>query len=196
MSLLQVVATKYVLEGYSILDNNAASMLHVFDLRRILVTYYVKSIIYYTVRSPRLDEWLANQNIVDGLQPTLDRSFADLDRSSTSTSMRTTTTTCRASRGPVSAPSTSTGSSTAPGGAIRPWTAAGTRAWSRSAWRCRSWAGGRWERPPTAPCPASSSSCTGCTRSSRATSASRRSATSWSLTTWSCCAAWWRPASA
>ena len=73
------MATKYVLEGYSISDNNAASMLHVFDLRRILVTYYVKSIIYYAVRSARLDDWLNNHNIFDALQPTLERSFADLD---------------------------------------------------------------------------------------------------------------------
>ena len=73
------MATKYVLEGYSISDNNAASMLHVFDLRRILVTYYVKSIIYYTLRSPRLDDWLNNHNIFDALQSTLDRTFADLD---------------------------------------------------------------------------------------------------------------------
>ena len=75
----QVMATKYVIEGYSISDNNAASMLHVFDLRRILVTYYVKSIIYYTVRSPRLEDWLSNQNIIDALQPCMERSFADLD---------------------------------------------------------------------------------------------------------------------
>ncbi|XP_016100378.1 pecanex-like protein 3 [Sinocyclocheilus grahami] len=39
----EVAATKYVLEGYSISDNNAASMLQVFDLRKILITYYVKT---------------------------------------------------------------------------------------------------------------------------------------------------------
>jgi hypothetical protein len=38
----EVTATKYLLEGYSISDNNAASMLQVFDLRKILITYYVK----------------------------------------------------------------------------------------------------------------------------------------------------------
>lgn len=38
----EVVVTKYVLEGYSITDNSAASMLQVFELRRILTTYYVK----------------------------------------------------------------------------------------------------------------------------------------------------------
>lgn len=74
------MATKYVLEGYSISDNNAASMLHVFDLRRILVTYLVKSIIYYVSRSPRLEVWLSNLSIMEALQPMLsDRSFADLD---------------------------------------------------------------------------------------------------------------------
>jgi hypothetical protein len=74
------MATKYVLEGYSISDNNAASMLHVFDLRRILVTYYVKSVIYYVTRSPRLEDWLTNPSIVEALQSmSSDRSFADLD---------------------------------------------------------------------------------------------------------------------
>lgn len=38
----QVASTKYIIEGYSISDNSAASMLQVFDLRKILVTYYVK----------------------------------------------------------------------------------------------------------------------------------------------------------
>lgn len=38
----EVTAGKYVLEGYSIADNSAASMLQVFDFRKILITYYVK----------------------------------------------------------------------------------------------------------------------------------------------------------
>lgn len=38
----EVTSTKYIIEGYSISDNSAASMLQVFDLRKILVTYYVK----------------------------------------------------------------------------------------------------------------------------------------------------------
>lgn len=38
----EVTATKYVLEGYSISDNSAASMLQIFELRKILITYYVK----------------------------------------------------------------------------------------------------------------------------------------------------------
>jgi len=38
----EVTVTKYVLEGYSISDNSAVSMLQVFDLRKILITLYVK----------------------------------------------------------------------------------------------------------------------------------------------------------
>jgi len=38
----EVMVTTYILEGYSISDNNAASMLQVYDLRKALITYYVK----------------------------------------------------------------------------------------------------------------------------------------------------------
>ena len=37
-----VSAIKYVLEGYSISDNSAQSILQVFDLRKVLINYYVK----------------------------------------------------------------------------------------------------------------------------------------------------------
>ncbi|XP_062867121.1 pecanex-like protein 3 [Trichomycterus rosablanca] len=75
----EVAATKYVLEGYSISDNNAASMLQVFDLRKILITYYVKSIIYYVSRSPKLEEWLANETVLEALRPCLSATYVDSD---------------------------------------------------------------------------------------------------------------------
>ncbi|GAA6108832.1 pecanex-like protein 3 isoform X2 [Tachysurus ichikawai] len=75
----EVAATKYVLEGYSISDNNAASMLQVFDLRKILITYYVKSIIYYVSRSPKLEEWLSNETVQEALKPCLSASYVDSD---------------------------------------------------------------------------------------------------------------------
>ncbi|XP_055014030.1 pecanex-like protein 1 isoform X2 [Boleophthalmus pectinirostris] len=75
----EVLVTKYVLEGYSITDNSAASMLQVFDLRRILTTYYVKGIIYYVVESPKLEEWLANETMRDGLRGCTERNYVDLD---------------------------------------------------------------------------------------------------------------------
>ncbi|XP_048475671.1 pecanex-like protein 3 isoform X5 [Rhincodon typus] len=75
----EVAATKYVLEGYSISDNNAASMLQVFDLRKILITYYVKSIIYYVIRSPKLEEWVNNDAIQEALHACSSPSYADSD---------------------------------------------------------------------------------------------------------------------
>uniref|UniRef100_A0A8C0JBI8 Pecanex-like protein n=1 Tax=Chelonoidis abingdonii TaxID=106734 RepID=A0A8C0JBI8_CHEAB len=75
----EVAATKYVLEGYSISDNNAASMLQVFDLRKILITYYVKSIIYYVTCSSKLEEWLGNTVIQEALRPCMTPSYADSD---------------------------------------------------------------------------------------------------------------------
>ncbi|XP_036379450.1 pecanex-like protein 1 isoform X2 [Megalops cyprinoides] len=75
----EVAATKYVLEGYSISDNNAASMLQVFDLRKILITYYVKSIIYYVTRSAKLEEWLANEAVQEALRPCHAPTYADSD---------------------------------------------------------------------------------------------------------------------
>ncbi|CAB1333124.1 unnamed protein product [Coregonus sp. 'balchen'] len=75
----EVASTKYVLEGYSISDNNAASMLQVFDLRKILITYYVKSILYYVTHSPKLEEWLANEMVQEALRPCLGPAYVDSD---------------------------------------------------------------------------------------------------------------------
>ncbi|XP_069494698.1 pecanex-like protein 1 isoform X2 [Ambystoma mexicanum] len=75
----EVLVTKYVLEGYSITDNSAASMLQVFDLRKILTTYYVKGIIYYVTTSSKLEDWLANETMQDGLRPCSDRCYVDVD---------------------------------------------------------------------------------------------------------------------
>lgn len=39
----------------------------------------MQSIIYYAVRSPKLDEWLAIPSVQEALRATLERNFADLD---------------------------------------------------------------------------------------------------------------------
>ncbi|XP_057197782.1 pecanex-like protein 1 isoform X3 [Triplophysa rosa] len=75
----EVLVTKYALEGYSITDNSAASMLQVFDLRRILTTYYVKGIVYYVIASPKLEEWLANEVLLEGLKSCGEHNYVDLD---------------------------------------------------------------------------------------------------------------------
>uniref|UniRef100_A0A8D8UDQ6 Pecanex-like protein n=1 Tax=Cacopsylla melanoneura TaxID=428564 RepID=A0A8D8UDQ6_9HEMI len=75
----EVTTTKYVLEGYSISDIPAASMLQVFDFRKVLISYYVRSIIYYASKATKLEEWLNHPQILAALRGTLDRSFVDLD---------------------------------------------------------------------------------------------------------------------
>ncbi|KAH8294470.1 hypothetical protein KR018_010161 [Drosophila ironensis] len=75
----QVVAAQYVIEGYSISDNLASATLQVFEYRKVLITYYIKSIIYYVVKNPKLEQWLASGPIQEALQHTLGRQFVDLD---------------------------------------------------------------------------------------------------------------------
>ncbi|CAM2111481.1 unnamed protein product [Caretta caretta] len=65
----EITRTQYILEGYSIIDNNAATMLQVFDLRRILIRYYIKSIIYFTASSPKISHWIKDESIQKTLQP-------------------------------------------------------------------------------------------------------------------------------
>lgn len=74
-----VTHTCYVLEGYSISDNPAGPMLQPFDLRRALITYYVKAIIYFTVTSPHLSQWLRTSEFHEALEHTRDKMYADLD---------------------------------------------------------------------------------------------------------------------
>lgn len=39
----------------------------------------LQSIIYYTVRSPKLETWLSTPTVIEALTPTLDKSYVDLD---------------------------------------------------------------------------------------------------------------------
>ncbi|XP_078256157.1 pecanex-like protein 2 [Rhinoraja longicauda] len=75
----EVTSSKYVLEGYSISDNNAACMLQMFDLRKMLITYYVKSIIYYLIHSLKLEDWLTNESIQEALHPCTAWNYIDRD---------------------------------------------------------------------------------------------------------------------
>ncbi|XP_043237692.1 pecanex-like protein 1 isoform X2 [Amphibalanus amphitrite] len=76
----EVAAARYVLEGYSISDNSATSMLQVFDLRKVLITYYVKSIIFYALRSTKLEQWLSREEIMSHvLEHTTSPGFVDVD---------------------------------------------------------------------------------------------------------------------
>uniref|UniRef100_A0AAY4CQE5 Pecanex-like protein n=1 Tax=Denticeps clupeoides TaxID=299321 RepID=A0AAY4CQE5_9TELE len=63
----EVTTTKYLLEGYSISENNAATMLQVYDLRKLLVSYYLKSIIYFLIQSPKLKTWITDSFMSEAL---------------------------------------------------------------------------------------------------------------------------------
>lgn len=60
----EVTTHKYIVDGYSITDNSAISLLQVHELRRLLVTLYSKCIIYYTLSSPKLPKWMENETII------------------------------------------------------------------------------------------------------------------------------------
>lgn len=75
----EVTAAKYILEGYSISDNSVVSMLQVFEFRKVLISYYVKSIIFYTIRSPKLEDWLNSEVINKTLRIIWRPDFVDLD---------------------------------------------------------------------------------------------------------------------
>ncbi|XP_077139328.1 pecanex-like protein 2 isoform X2 [Ranitomeya variabilis] len=65
----EIARNQYILEGYSVISSNAASLFHVFDLRKILIKYFVKSIIYFIVKSSKLLHWLEDESMQNALQP-------------------------------------------------------------------------------------------------------------------------------
>uniref|UniRef100_A0A8R1XL01 Pecanex-like protein n=1 Tax=Onchocerca volvulus TaxID=6282 RepID=A0A8R1XL01_ONCVO len=54
----EVVTAKYIVDGYSITDNSAVNLLQVHELRRLLVTLYVKCIIFYAFNSSKFVQWI------------------------------------------------------------------------------------------------------------------------------------------
>ncbi|KAE9550487.1 hypothetical protein FO519_006306 [Halicephalobus sp. NKZ332] len=65
----EVTASKYIIDGYSITDNSAVNLLQVHELRRLLVSLYIKCIVYYALASRNFDKWLGNETILKALEP-------------------------------------------------------------------------------------------------------------------------------
>ncbi|KAI6196811.1 Pecanex-like protein [Aphelenchoides besseyi] len=75
----EVTTGKYIIDGYSITDNSAVNLLQVHELRRLLVSFYVKCIIWfllltriltdYALKSSALESWLTNEVILQALDP-------------------------------------------------------------------------------------------------------------------------------
>ena len=80
----EVTASKYVIDGYSLTANSCVNLLHVggglgvihwemiiqvHDLRRLLVTLYVKCTIYYAINAANFDKWVTSEAILTALEP-------------------------------------------------------------------------------------------------------------------------------
>uniref|UniRef100_A0AC34FBU5 Pecanex-like protein n=1 Tax=Panagrolaimus sp. ES5 TaxID=591445 RepID=A0AC34FBU5_9BILA len=77
----EVTASKYIIDGYSITDNSAVNLLQVHELRRLLVSLYVKCIIYYSLASPSFDKWIINDSVLKALEPIIQqKGYVDSDQ--------------------------------------------------------------------------------------------------------------------
>jgi len=77
----EVTASKYIIDGYSITDNSAVNLLQVHELRRLLVSLYIKCIVYYALSSPNFDKWLLNETILKALEPIISNNrYVDNDQ--------------------------------------------------------------------------------------------------------------------
>lgn len=75
----EVTHTNYVLEGYSISENSASTILQPYDLRKALITNYVKSIIYYCITYKSFLKWIENLVLRESLSYLQEPNFVDLD---------------------------------------------------------------------------------------------------------------------
>ncbi|KAH9427003.1 hypothetical protein DERP_014979 [Dermatophagoides pteronyssinus] len=75
----EVTHTNYVLEGYSISEHIASTIVQPYDLRKALITYYVKSIIYFVITNENFVKWIENDDIKQSLSYLNEKDFVDLD---------------------------------------------------------------------------------------------------------------------
>ncbi|CAP31704.1 LOW QUALITY PROTEIN: Protein CBG12782, partial [Caenorhabditis briggsae] len=76
----EVVSGKYIIDGYSISDNSAVNLLQVHELRRLLVTLYIKCIIYYTFKSNKLRLWMQSEAVAVWIKTVIEKQdYTDVD---------------------------------------------------------------------------------------------------------------------
>ncbi|KAF1770070.1 hypothetical protein GCK72_001888 [Caenorhabditis remanei] len=76
----EVVSGKYIIDGYSISDNSAVNLLQVHELRRLLVTLYIKCIIYYTFTSHKFRQWLREEVVSNSIKSVIENQrYTDVD---------------------------------------------------------------------------------------------------------------------
>ena len=57
----KVMQKNYVLDGYSICDSSASNLFTMFDYRKQVITYFVRCIIYYTIKFDAIDDFISDQ---------------------------------------------------------------------------------------------------------------------------------------
>ncbi|RNA15810.1 pecanex 1 isoform X3 [Brachionus plicatilis] len=73
-----IVAKKYIVDAYRIVDNDMSLTVNFFSLRRTLIEFYIKSAIYYIINSSHLATWLNNAQIAKELKQ-FNADFCDQD---------------------------------------------------------------------------------------------------------------------
>ncbi len=75
----QVVSRKYVVDAYRITDNDLSLIINFYSLRRTLIDFYIKSIIFYAIVNMKLNSWLTNDNIRSELAKIHANAHVDMD---------------------------------------------------------------------------------------------------------------------
>jgi hypothetical protein len=75
----EVISSCYTLHGYSISENQAQLVFNAFDYKKGYITYYVKSMLYFLVKSPNVIDMLDNVELQQMLSSLNEDSYLDLD---------------------------------------------------------------------------------------------------------------------
>ena len=74
----QIIERKYIVDSYRIIDNDLSLIVNFYSLRSTLIDFYIKSSIYYLIKSTKLIPWLTNKSIKSEIDK-CDLGYADYD---------------------------------------------------------------------------------------------------------------------
>jgi hypothetical protein len=74
----KIIERKYIVDSYRIVDNDLSLIVNFYSLRSTLIDFYIKSSIYYLIKSTKITAWLTNKSIKIEIDK-CDSTFADYD---------------------------------------------------------------------------------------------------------------------
>ena len=80
----RVVTANYVLPGYSVAETPAHTLLDSHDLKRLFLSHFIRSLIFFAFNSDRMDKWLESEAIQTSIATILSEphsKYCDLDMS-------------------------------------------------------------------------------------------------------------------